>query len=69
MKLPTVHLHEKRLIERLTFGNDLWAVLVKKRSQRDGRRGAVMIKSNPIPTEWVTHGLKNNETKEVLLLL
>ena len=33
------------------------------------KRGAIMIKSNPIPTRWVTHRLENNNTKEVLPLL
>ena len=33
------------------------------------KRGTVMIKSNPIPTRWVTHRLENNNTKEVLTLL
>ena len=41
----------------------------KKKPQRDSRRGAIMIKSNPIPTEWVTHRLENNNTKEVLAML
>ena len=26
-------------------------------------------KANPIPAEWLTHKLENNNTKEVLLLL
>ena len=41
----------------------------KKKPQRDGRRGTGTIKSNPIPTRWVTHKLENNNTKEVLPLL
>ena len=42
----------------------------KKKLQRDGRRGAIPTKSNPIPTRWVTHKLENNNnTKEVLPLL
>ena len=41
----------------------------KKKPQQDGRRGAVKIKSNPIPAGWVTHKLENNNTKEVLTLL
>ena len=32
----------------------------KKKLQRDGRRGANTIKSNPIPTEWATHNLENH---------
>ena len=32
----------------------------KKKLQRNGRRGAMMIKSNPIPIRWVTHKLYNN---------
>ena len=37
---------------------------IKKKLQRDGRRGTITIKSNPIPTGWVTHNLENNNTKE-----
>ena len=39
-----------------------------KKPQWDGRRGTIMIKSNPIPTGWVTHRPKNNNAKEVLEL-
>ena len=42
---------------------------IKKKPQRDGRKGTIMIKSNSIPTRWVTHKLENNSTKEVLPLL
>ena len=38
----------------------------KKKPQSDGRRGAIPIKTNPIPTRWVTHKLENNYTTEVL---
>ena len=41
----------------------------KKKPQRDGMRGTNTIKSNPMPAEWVTHNLENNNTKEVLPLL
>ena len=41
----------------------------KKKLQRGGRRGIIMIKSIPIPAVWVTHKLENNNTKEVLPLL
>ena len=41
----------------------------KKKPQKDGRRGTITIKSNPITTRWVTHRLENNNTKEVLALL
>ena len=41
----------------------------KKKLQQDGRRCAIMIKSNPIHAWWVIHRLKNNNTKEVLSLL
>ena len=41
----------------------------QRKPQRDSRRGAIMIKSNPIPTGWVTHRLENNNTKDVLVLL
>ena len=35
-------------------------------SQWDGRRSAIVIKSNPIPTRWAVHKLENNYTTEVL---
>ena len=37
----------------------------KEKPQWDGRRGKITIKSNPIPTGWVTHKLENNLTTEV----
>ena len=40
-----------------------------KKPQQDGRRGAITIKSNPIPVGWVTHRLENDNVKEVLILL
>ena len=33
---------------------------------KEGRKGANMIKSNPIPAGWSTHKLENNCTTEVL---
>ena len=33
------------------------------------QRGAISIKSNPIPARWVTHRLEIHNTKEVLTLL
>ena len=41
----------------------------KEKLQQDGRKGAITIKSNPIPARWATHKLKKNNTKEVLPLL
>ena len=41
----------------------------KKKLQRDGRRGTIMVKSNPIPSRWVPHKLENNNIKEVPPLL
>ena len=35
----------------------------KKKLHQDGRRGAIMIISNPIPTGWVTHRLENNDAQ------
>ena len=32
----------------------------KKKLQKNGRRSAIMIKSNFIPIRWVTHKLHNN---------
>ena len=40
-----------------------------KKPQQDGRRGTATIKSNPIPTKWVTYKLENSNTKDVLSLL
>ena len=36
----------------------------KKTPQQDGRRGTITIKSNPIPTRWVTHKLESKVPKE-----
>ena len=41
----------------------------KMKLQKEGRRGTITIKLNPIPTGWVIHKLENKNTKEVLLLL
>ena len=40
-----------------------------KKLKQDVRRGTTTIKSNPIPTKWVTYKLDNNNTREVLPLL
>ena len=40
--------------------------LKTKKSQGDGRRGAITIKSNLIPAGWATHKLLNNYSTEVL---
>ena len=40
-----------------------------KRSQQDGRRGEIEIKSNLIPARCVAHKLEKNTTKVALLLL
>ena len=34
-----------------------------------GRKGVIVIKSNPVSTGWVMHRLENNDAKEVLTLL
>ena len=36
---------------------------------QDHRRGAITVRSNPIPTGWTTCKLENNNTKDVLPLL
>ena len=41
----------------------------KKKPQWDGRRGSIMIKSNPISARCVIHKLENHNTKEFLPLL
>ena len=38
----------------------------KKKPQRYGRSGTIVIKSNPIHDRWVTHKLENNYTTEGL---
>ena len=38
----------------------------KKKPQGDGRRGEIMVKSNPTHAGWVTHKLENNYIAEVL---
>ena len=37
----------------------------EEKPQRDGRRGAIRVKSNPITAGWVTHRLANTYTTEV----
>ena len=37
----------------------------KEKPQRNDRRGAITIKSNPMTAGWVTHKLENNYTTEV----
>ena len=32
----------------------------KNKPQRDGRKGTIMIKTNPIPTGCMTHKLENS---------
>ena len=48
---------------------DTPCLTIKEKPQQDGRRGTIMIKSNPIPTRWMTPKLENNNTGEVILLL
>ena len=36
----------------------------KEKLQQDSGRGAITIKSNPIPTKWVTYKLDNNNTEK-----
>jgi len=38
----------------------------KRRPQKDGKRSEIMIKSNPVLPELVTHKLENNYTMNVL---
>ena len=37
-----------------------------KKKPQDSRRGTIVIKSNLIPTEWVTNKLEDNYTTEIL---
>ena len=48
---------------------DILCPKTNENPQRDGRRGAIMLKSNSIPAGWVTYKLKNNNIKEVLTML
>ena len=75
--LPLVRAPELQLaVEQLSKGG-LWNPpkkvpphpKTKAKPQGDGRRGTIMMKSNPIPAGLVTHKLENNKTKEVLPLL
>ena len=52
-----------------TGNSDTLLQKAKKKSQGDGRKGAILIKSNPTPTEWMAHKLENDNTKEILPLL
>ena len=38
----------------------------EKKPQQDGRKGAFMIQSIPIPCRWVTHKVENSYTAEVV---
>ena len=38
----------------------------KKKPQQPGKRGAIMIKSIPIPTRWATHKPENDYTTEII---
>ena len=40
-----------------------------KEKQGGSRRGAIRIKSNPIPIGWATTNWENSNTKEVITLL
>ena len=42
---------------------------LKKKLQLEGRRGTITIKSNLIPSGWLTHRLENSNNKEILTLL
>ena len=39
------------------------------RTKEKGRRGTIMLNSNPIPIKRATHKLENNNTKNILALL
>ena len=41
----------------------------KEKPQREGQRGAIALKSHPVPSRWATLILENNDTKDVLALL
>ena len=38
----------------------------QKKPQQPGKRGAIMIKSIPIPTRWATHKSENDYTTEII---
>ena len=58
---------DRRILEPTK--KDIPCPKTKRKPLQDGRRGTITINSNPIPTEWVTHELENNNIKEVLPLL
>ena len=39
---------------------------MKKKPQQEGKKGILIILSNPIPPRWVTHKLETNYITEVL---
>ena len=64
-EITTIH---RRTLEP-TKKKDTPCPKTKRKPEQDGRKGVIVIKSNPISAGWVTHRLENNNTKEVLTLL
>ena len=58
---PSTGRHWKKILKK-----DNLHPKTKKKPQKDVRRGTITIKSNPTPYGWVTHGLQNNNSKEIL---
>ena len=47
------HQKKKKSLEPTEKEDDTLYLKTEKKPQKDGRRGTLMIKSNPIPTMWV----------------
>lgn len=52
--------HNCRTINRKTLEPTKKDIKDKEKPTRQHRRSTIMIKSNPISTEWATHKLENN---------
>ena len=72
---PPARAPKSQLVVKQPLTGEQWNPLKKdtlcpktKKPPWDGRRGANMIKSNPIPAGWATHKLENNNIKVLPLL-
>ena len=69
MKTPKSQLTAKQPLTKKTLEptkKDTLHPKTKKKPQQDGRRGAIVIKSNPVPARWANHKLEDNYTTEVI---
>ena len=58
---------DRRALESTKKKKDTPYTNTKKKPQQYGKRGEIMIKSNPISVGWATHKLEINNTKVLLL--